>query len=139
MAYFQWHPEFSTHVAALDEEHRELLEAAGRLQRMADQGHSAREISELFPELIALEKRHFAREERLMRQQQYPGYAEHKRAHDELTARLVELYDRLRNDEAIGSMALLTFLQDWLIRHMQDPDKLLGDFLAPQAKDQLIA
>lgn len=134
MAYFQWKPALSTQIKALDEEHREMLDLAGRLQLEIDRGKSARQVSELFPELIAREKQHFAREEQLMKQQRFPGYAEHKRAHDDLAARLADLYDRLRDDEPIGSMALLTFMQDWLVRHIQSHDKELGNYLVSRTE-----
>jgi len=138
MAHFQWNPTLSTRIDAVDREHRELLDLANRLQATIDDGRSAREISDLLSELATRERRHFAREEQLMQEQQFPGYADHKNAHDDLAAKLANVQERFRAEEPIGSMTLLAFLHDWLVTHIHSHDRALGEYLTQKAAESVL-
>lgn len=134
MAYFQWSPALSMNIKSLDREHRESLDLAKWLHTMITEGKSPQEIRDVLPQLIALEKRHFAREEELMLKYDFPDYTRHQQVHNELTRGFAELYDRLCAAEPVGSLLLRTFLQDQLINHILGLDKELGDFLADKIR-----
>ena len=76
---------------------------------------------------------HFDREERFMRRAGYPGFAEHKRRHDELTAQvraLDTLYER--EPDSVDPEKLLAFLKDWLVKHIMGDDQAFVPYLKPE-------
>ena len=72
---------------------------------------------------------HFELEERYMEELGYPGFREHKRAHDQFRSELEGLLQPgLEFDEELGKL-VATFLRAWLRRHVFGGDKDLEAFI----------
>ena len=63
-----------------------------------------------------------------MRLYDYPAYAEHKLEHEALTAQVAEYKERLASGKASFSIELLTFLSEWLTKHIMKTDRQYRDF-----------
>jgi len=73
-------------------------------------------------------RRHFAREEKVMRDAAYPDAKTHAAEHEVMLARLASMYRHLqcgRHDPRL----VLDFLESWAVAHIEDHDKPLGRFL----------
>jgi hemerythrin-like metal-binding protein len=73
---------------------------------------------------------HFGTEERLMKRYAFPGYAQHKEAHDKLVAQVKQLQADARIRRTSISPEAMAFLQNWLIGHILGMDKKYVSHLA---------
>ena len=129
MGFVRWNDSYSVGIKSIDEEHKNLLRLINNLHS-AVRYYTGEEFERrALSELMDYTKIHFAREEELMKKYQFPGYADHKRQHDEMAAsaqRMVERYER----DALGAMdEISTFLRDWLINHINGTDQEYSEFL----------
>jgi hemerythrin-like metal-binding protein len=83
--------------------------------------------------VIAYAKIHFASEERLMQKHQYPEYAQHKEAHDQLAARVVQFQTDLKASRTALNIQLMVVLRDWLTDHIAQNDRKLAEYLRRNA------
>ena len=92
MTLIDWRKEFETGVPQVDHEHRELVALINELPPVLDEG-PCDEALQVLGEINAGIAAHFALEERLMREQSYDEYGEHKADHDRLLDELRDLMD----------------------------------------------
>jgi hemerythrin len=119
MTLLQWKDTYSVGVAAVDHEHRELIDLINRLHdRFTAGGPAAAEP--FFGDLLCAISAHFALEERFMRGIAYREFASHKDDHERL---LEELRD-LMEDAAEGRPAadLSRRLEAWFTQHFHVHD-----------------
>ena len=74
-------------------------------------------------------RRHFAREEEIMRDAAYPDAKTHAAEHKVMLERLAGMYRNLRCGR-YDPRLVLDFLESWAVAHIEDHDKPLGRFLA---------
>jgi len=72
---------------------------------------------------------HFSDEERIMLENHYPGFFEHKRSHDQLVARVRDFQREVEAGTATVSLSLMNFLKEWLMQHIQGVDRKYGPYL----------
>ena len=90
-------------------------------------------LSKTLGDLIAYTKYHFSSEEKLMQQCQYPDYPQHKRAHEELTAKVIEFQKDFEKSRAVMTIDLMQFLKSWLAHHIGQTDKKVSVYLRHNA------
>jgi hemerythrin len=127
---FEWKPEYSLGVAALDAEHRKLFGMAEELHAAMMAGQARPALAGLLEALLVYTGQHFADEERLMRLRDYPLRAAHKAEHDKLTRRAHAFREEFRAGRMAISVDLLSFLKDWLTKHIQGSDRQYAPYLA---------
>lgn len=79
-------------------------------------------------QLFKYTRQHFAYEEALMREVNFPEYEAHLRMHDHLVSRLGVLGDRIA-DGSIDRTEIETFIKDWALGHIPRADAQLANFL----------
>ena len=72
---------------------------------------------------------HFGTEESLMDEHHFPDAARHRQSHQELIAQLFALVCDFERGKTAITMDTMTFLRDWLTRHIGVMDKQLAAFL----------
>ncbi len=82
---------------------------------------------------IRLISRNLEREERLMLDSGYPGFATHKREHEKLLLKLANMERTLICGE-YDNRQVSEFLTDWMNHHVAAFDKPFGNFLS--ARDE---
>ena len=85
-------------------------------------------------EIIEFTQQHFRLEERLMVESAYEQFEQHKLTHEALLREIVTRRERLAGGEDVRRETM-DFLERWLVDHILDSDKHLGDHL----KDKLTA
>jgi hemerythrin-like metal-binding protein len=78
MSLIKWRDEFSLGIPSLDHEHRELIELINSLHEDLYRPQSKTSVMEFLGEIFAKVSAHFAHEETLMLDNDYPEYGEHK-------------------------------------------------------------
>jgi hemerythrin-like metal-binding protein len=122
MAFMDWQAAYSVGVLSIDEQHRALLDIINRLHGVMSRGGAADELKGVLGELVAYTLYHFSHEEQMMDRCGYPGLAEHKRIHSALLGQVEAFQKELVGGRATVSLQLMTFLKDWLSKHILETD-----------------
>ena len=135
-----WTPKLAVGVAEIDAQHKELFARANALLAAMSTGKPADEVKRLLAFVEDYCARHFASEERVMREKRYPGLAAHKAQHEDFTRRFQELVAQLQLKGASPTVTLATqsFVCGWLVEHIGKVDMELGKFLAGQTVSMTI-
>jgi len=127
MTAMAWTPALALGIDEIDAQHQEFFRrAAGLVEGMA--GTDPAQVGALFEFLGGFAAQHFATEERLMQESQFPGYNVHKAAHERFTRDLQAL--RQLHQESGASHAVTikarTWLGEWLRNHIGTTDQALA-------------
>ncbi|HSD18554.1 MAG TPA: bacteriohemerythrin [Anaeromyxobacter sp.] len=129
-----WNRSLEIGVPEIDHQHRELFARLGGFDDALARGDRA-DIAATFAFLRDYALVHFEREERLMREAEYPRLEAHQALHQGFVARLQALS---REHELQGPSALLrlrarNWIVVWLTDHVGGEDVALGRHLTSRA------
>src|SRR4051794_26408741 len=85
---FEWKPEYSVGINSIDGQHQNLFVLARDLHTAMSSGQGKLAVGRILDRLVHYTATHFAHEERLMEQCQYPGLANHQMEHRVLTQKV---------------------------------------------------
>jgi hemerythrin len=127
VAAIEWTQFLSVNVAAMDQQHKKLLQLINDLQESMTQGKGDQVVGNILGQLVSYTKSHFADEEILMAKHSYPGLPAQKTSHAQFTAKVIESQQKLGRGEKPG-VDLLLFLGRWLVEHIKGADKQYGAY-----------
>lgn len=125
MAPLKWKDEYSVGVAAVDHEHRELIELVNRVHEALTSGQPADEVSRIFGDLFRAISAHFALEERFMGAHGYDHRAVHKADHERLLDELRDIMDDYSHGDPQSVARLTKSVEDWFAVHFRTHDARL--------------
>ena len=129
MATFAWSDSYSVRVQQLDAQHKKLFDTINSLADAMRMGKGADAIRGVVQQLVVYTRTHFQQEEALMRQTGYPGLAAHQQQHAQLLADVGKYQREIETGQAPNSVAVLSFLQKWLVGHIQQSDKRYAEHM----------
>ena len=129
MALLAWKEDYSVKVRQFDDQHRRLIDMVNKLHDAVKLGKGSGILGDVLSSLAAYTQTHFADEERVMLQNRYPGFTAHKKAHDQLVARVREFQRQVGTGDATVTPGLMNFLKEWLLQHIQGVDMQYGPYL----------
>ena len=103
MALIVWDTRLETGHAKIDEQHQSMAEIFNRLHGAMKQGKGRAE-------------------EELMARHGYTGAARHRQIHADLVGQVAELVGKVQAGHASLTLAVMNFLEDWLVQHIQGED-----------------
>ncbi len=133
MSMFQWKSDYSVGHTAIDSQHQRLFQLADQLHMAMTTGKGSKTLGATLANLVSYTKMHFADEERLMKDRHYPGYFQHKKEHDDLTAKVEALQKDFDQNGATMTVQVMQFLKDWLTHHIGENDKAIAAYLKERA------
>ncbi|MDR0585164.1 MAG: bacteriohemerythrin [Treponema sp.] len=121
----KWSATYSVGIKLIDDQHKGLLNLVNDLFNhvSADEATERAYFQKVIQTAVNYVKVHFATEEKIMLATRFPGYAEHKKAHDTFVLTVV---DSIRDFEAGKKFTLAgftRFLKDWVLTHIAIMDK----------------
>ena len=119
-------------IPEIDSQHETLIRLINLLHETMLQGADRAALDELLSQLLEHTRTHFAYEEQLMSQYNYPEYEAHKSEHNRLMQHLVDLAERYKKGELLLSFAVVLELKGWAVVHIEKSDKPLGIFMSNQ-------
>lgn len=127
----EWHPLMEVGVAEIDRDHQVLVEKLNELGQAMKRGQGRDAVAALLAFLSEYAERHFAMEERLMRENGYPDYEEHRSRHEGFRRDLQEKVSAYQADPGDRGITLDIhgWAMGWLRDHALTVDAKLGDFL----------
>lgn len=135
MQSYQWSDQLSIGIEEIDLQHKNLVELLGELQQKLLSKLSDVEILEVLRRLQNYAKEHFSLEEALMEplKAQVPNYALHISEHRNFEDTVQGLMYRFVQEGHDVAWQMFIFLGDWLVRHIQQTDAVLGRSMRQQA------
>jgi hemerythrin-like metal-binding protein len=121
----QWEERYEVGIAAIDGQHREMLDLANRLLAGLHAGRDHDELVETLRELVRATEHNIATEERLM-QEQGLSLAHHAEEHQRLLGAIRQFDLHL---DAGGLAKSAKWLHSWLLGHIDEDDRPFAEQL----------
>ena len=136
MKTIQWQDDLSIGIGPIDAQHKKWIEHFNETSEAIASSKSQAQISKTLGFLADYTETHFYSEEKYMRENNYPAFAQHKAMHDELRATLTNLVRDYQEEGATQDLAdaIETFLGNWLLNHIREVDMKFGAYIADQKK-----
>jgi hemerythrin len=129
MALLSWNNTYSIGVASIDAQHMFLFDSLNELHCAMLHGKAKAVTGSLLRNLLAYTRDHFSSEETLLARTGFPGLAQHRKRHQELTQEVAGYLERFDRGEAALSIHLMTFLREWLANHILREDRAYSAWL----------
>ena len=129
MPMIVWSNQFSVGVQEVDQQHQVLVGIVNQLSAALDVQDSDFDSRKVIDELVQYTVYHFGTEERLMREISYAALDRHAGEHQSFVKKVGQLVTQLDHGEGPSLVELLIFLRDWLISHILNSDRDMGDAL----------
>ena len=124
-----WSANLSVDIKLIDEQHKKLVGMINELHKAMKLKKSNSAMGAILDRLVDYTASHFATEEKLFAQFGYPEEKAHVELHRKLVAQVVDIQKKFKAGDAMLSMELMTFLKEWLVKHIQGTDKKYSSFL----------
>jgi hemerythrin len=120
-----WSATFSVGIKVIDDQHKELFALVNDMFNHVVGDAQAERVyfKQVIQKAVDYVKVHFSTEEKIMLHADYPGYGEHKKAHDTFVLTIV---DKVKDFEVGKKFTLLEFtqfLKEWILTHIAIMDK----------------
>lgn len=132
MPLVTWDKSYSVSVQKFDEQHQKLFDLLNKLYEAMQKGHGQAIVEDTVRELSTYTQTHFRAEEEVLRKTNYPGLAAHQAEHQKFIAQVSQFVEQLRAGKVTSSITVLTFLKDWLAKHIQQTDRSYAAYLNSQ-------
>jgi len=117
-----------TGIQEIDEQHAQLVACLDELRESVGGTGAATAAQKALDTLFDYTRRHFAFEEELLAQLQYPYLADHIAGHQTLIADLAKLGNEVASGKEIGEQLVLT-LRVWILNHINSEDMKYARYL----------
>ena len=118
MPYIEWDAQLETGVAGIDHEHRRLVQLLNDIHELIVADADPHRIADTLADFHTLATAHFALEEKIMRDQKYPAFAERRETHRRLLDEVRDIMDAYDAGSYRGSQSLPATLRQWLFQAM---------------------
>ncbi len=124
MSLIVWNSELSVGVPSIDNQHKKLVTLLNQLHDAMMGGKGKEVVGPVLKGLIEYTGTHFKHEEDLFARTGYPEAAAHKKEHADLVRKVVEIQEKYETSgPGILTIQVMSFLKDWLTKHIQGTDK----------------
>ena len=129
MGLSDWSPKYTVNHPVMDEHHHTLFKLVDQLSEAIIEKRENEVIREVLNSLLNYTIMHFAAEEKLMRQANYPDLAVHKEAHNAIVAKVQDFQNRFQNgDKSVTAEIAQYLMTDWLVKHILGMDELYAPY-----------
>jgi len=129
--YVTWSASYSIGIKYIDDQHKGLLDIVNDLYNHSS-GNEMEEMlyfKDVIHQSVQYVKDHFRLEEELLIAARYPGYAEHKKAHDTFTLTVVSSAKDFGSGKRLVLEKFAHFLKDWILSHIAVMDTEYAAYL----------
>ena len=134
MAYLDWNPAYDTGVAAIDYEHRRLVALLNEIHGLILSGAEPQKIAGTLADFHARAAAHFALEEKIMRDRNFPGLRQRRDTHYRLLDQVREIMDSYDVGSYREGANLPDTLRKWLSEAMDIDVKLFAEIEEPNLR-----
>ncbi|TAJ81102.1 MAG: bacteriohemerythrin [Gallionellaceae bacterium] len=120
-----WDENLSVGIDIIDEHHRYLFDLINDLYDVVIHKRGTRDVARLIKSLDAYAKVHFRAEEQMMAHYGFEGVMRQEEQHHAFEAKIREFYEELHVNPLVAQFDVLSYLRDWLVKHIQVEDAKL--------------
>ncbi|MDO4248108.1 MAG: bacteriohemerythrin [Neisseria sp.] len=120
MTLLHWTADLELGIEEIDRQHQQLVECINDLHE-AHHNHNREAVGSALDALIQYTVEHFAYEEEILRQSDYPLLTAHARVHQHFVDKVNTFKGRFNNGDDIGQ-ELLDLMEGWLFMHIRRND-----------------
>ncbi|SDP45013.1 bacteriohemerythrin [Desulforhopalus singaporensis] len=129
MPMIEWNDELSICIAEIDQQHQKWLTMVNEFYDSMTNGSSDEIMLKIIGRMRLFAERHFGMEEELMQRHQASFVEEHAKEHQAFLDKFVQVEIDYRAKKKSVTLDVLNFLNNWLLTHINDTDKKMGQFL----------
>ncbi len=129
MSLMAWNEAFATNVGDVDDHHKKLIGYVNEIYRGIMLEKNKEEVDATLGELVNFTVTHFGYEESLFDKYGYKDTVAHKEIHKTLLGQVGDFVSRYEGGDKEVSHELLTFLKNWLTKHILGADQQYAEFL----------
>ena len=129
MSFINWERRYEIGVDYVDRQHKQLVDIINCLHDSVESGTSERALDRVFADLEVYTETHFKDEEDAMEENNYPGLALHRKAHQDFILRVQQMREHLMAQEVLAEV-VLGYLKNWLTLHIMGTDRQCAAYLA---------
>ena len=126
--FLPWTAELKIGISQFDLEHQQMGALINQLHTLMVVKRDRVAADQLTDVLIQVTRTHFASEEALLSELDYPDREPHFQEHSSLIAELRDLQRQFKAG-TLSALAMPTFLKKWLLEHIQNSDRRYVQFL----------
>jgi len=125
-----WSDRYSMGVKLIDDQHKGLLNFVNDLfdHSTGKETDEKEYFKSVIQEAVKYIKVHFETEEKLMTKTHFPGYAEHKKVHDEFTMTVLKTVKDYETGKRLVLEKFAYFLKDWILSHVAVMDVKYAEY-----------
>ncbi len=112
----------------IDSDHKKIASLANKLYRSVSKNDLS-SFSLTFSEFLNALELHFRNEEKLMKENNFPGYYSHKLEHDRFYNQVLSFTKNKPGKKIIIEPAKLERIRNWFFNHIEINDRKCGEFL----------
>lgn len=127
MALMTWSETYDVNIDEVNDQHQEIFRLVNALHDSLSEDRAV--IADKLNALVVYVVEHFATEEKLMQENEFPNYAEHKAAHDDLVSKVADIQGKFNAGEVEITEEITAFVRDWLYQHIPNTDKKYSPYL----------
>ena len=132
-----WKDAYKVGVAKLDNQHMKIIDTINTIYDYQQNKAVSRCLDGILKDLLMYTKTHFADEERLLRQVNYPEFQEHKKHHDSMAQQIQAIREEYLHSHENLSGDVIDFFKIWWLNHIQINDRDCAKYLKrPTVRDQ---
>lgn len=120
----QWKEEFSVEVEEIDIQHKNIVKILNDLNSAFMEKKQEQVIEKIVAELSDYTVYHFDTEERYFLQFDFEHSQEHIREHNDFKEKVLQFEEKLKTNKTFLTYEVISFLKDWLVKHIAGSDKL---------------
>lgn len=129
MAFLAWDEKYSIHIELIDTQHKRLFALLKNLFDEMGKDRTQEALGVIIGGLTQYAAEHFATEEKLLTQYDFPGHLEHKKEHEAFEVKIAAFLRDFKEGKATLTMDVIKFLLSWLDQHILKIDKEYAPFL----------
>jgi hemerythrin-like metal-binding protein len=119
----EWNDSLSVGVPKFDSHHKRLMGLINEYVKAIEAKKSNADLAPMLMGLYEYTKMHFNSEDAFFKEVGFPDAIAHIREHDELAKEVLAYHEKIKNNQDVDSFAVLRFMEDWLIKHINELDK----------------
>lgn len=128
MALVTWNDNLSVNVEEFDRQHKKLIALINELNDAMSVGKGKDVLAKIVNDLIKYTVTHFKAEEKYFAKYRYPDTFNHRIEHLAFIRRVANFKNDIENGKLPLSVEVLSFLSDWLKKHIMGTDKKYSQF-----------
>ena len=133
MDKIEWSDSFSVGVKLFDDQHKTIIGMINRLIETPNIDTNSAIITDLLTGMIEYATEHFADEENLLQDHDYPHYNDQRTRHSEFIAKTAEFCSDGRLQVKRIPESILIYLREWWASHILKEDMAYKSFLNDEA------